>query len=104
MSAAGMRARSDMRARPLSLVFVTILVGLIGAVAIAAFAGARRTDSAFARYHAETGEPETVILSCPKGSPTPPIDSSASPRSRRWRPRSSWGTARRTSRTWTGIP
>ena len=50
MSGSRMRARADVRARPVSLIAVTILVGVIGAIAIAAFAGARQTDSAYERY------------------------------------------------------
>ena len=42
VSAPGMRARADVRARPISLIAVTILVGVIGAIAIAAFAGRAR--------------------------------------------------------------
>jgi putative ABC transport system permease protein len=74
VSAAGMRARADIRARPLSLVLVTLLVGVIAAIAIAAFAGARRTDSAYARYREEANEPEALVLSCPGGSPAPTTD------------------------------
>ena len=69
-----MRARADVRARPISLVAVTILVGLIGAVAIAAFAGARQTDSAYARYRVASNEPEAIILSCDNGTFGAPVN------------------------------
>lgn len=69
-----MRAGSDIRSRPLSLVLVTVLVGVIGAVAITALEAARRTDSAYARYRAATNEPEAVVLSCPNGFPAPNLD------------------------------
>src|SRR5207247_6108198 len=69
-----MRARSDIRSRPLSLVLVTILVGVIGAVAITALEAARRTESAYARYRAAVNEPEAVVLSCPNGFPAPNLD------------------------------
>ena len=69
-----MRARADVRARPVSLIAVTILVGLIGAVGIAAFAGARQTDSAYERYRETSNEPEAVVLSCSNGFFSPPID------------------------------
>ena len=69
-----MRARADVRARPVSLIAVTILVGLIGAVGIAAFAGARQTDSAYERYRETSNEPEAVALSCSNGFFSPPID------------------------------
>lgn len=74
MSASRLRARADVRARPLSLIAVTILVGVIGAFAIAAFAGARQTDSAYARYRAASNEPEAVVLSCANGVFAPPVD------------------------------
>jgi putative ABC transport system permease protein len=77
MSAARMRARSDVRARPVSLVLVTLLVGVIGAIAITAFAAARRTDSAYARYRAATNEPDAIVLSCPSGFPLPKVDLAA---------------------------
>ena len=48
-----MRARADVRARPVSLILVTILVGLIGALAITALSASRRTDSAYTRFRAE---------------------------------------------------
>jgi ABC-type antimicrobial peptide transport system permease subunit len=69
-----MRAGSDIRSRPLSLVILTVLVGVIGAVAITALEAARRTDSAYARYRAATNEPEAVVLSCPDGFPAPNLD------------------------------
>jgi ABC-type antimicrobial peptide transport system permease subunit len=71
VSAATMRARSDIRARPLSLMLVTLLVGLIGAVAIAALAASRRTDSAYTRYRTVANEPEALVLSCRNGFPAP---------------------------------
>jgi ABC-type antimicrobial peptide transport system permease subunit len=72
-----MRARADVRARPVSLIAVTILVGVIGAFALAAFAGARQTDSAYARYRAVSNEPEAVVLSCANGVFAPPVDMGA---------------------------
>ena len=69
MSGARMRARADVRARPVSLILVTILVGLIGALAIAAFAGARRTDSAYARYRAAEDAPDAIVVRCASGFP-----------------------------------
>jgi putative ABC transport system permease protein len=74
VSAARMRARADIRSRPVSLVLVTILVGVIGAVAITALAAARRTDSAYARYRAAANEPEVIALSCPNQFPAPALD------------------------------
>jgi hypothetical protein len=72
-----MRARADVRARPISLMAVTVLVGLIGAVAIAALAGARQTDSAYARYRAASNEPEAGVVDCANGFFSPPFDLAA---------------------------
>ena len=77
MSAARMRARADIRARPLSLVLVSILVGLIGGLAITALAGARRSDSAYPRDREATNSPEAVVLSCPNGFPASETDLAA---------------------------
>ena len=60
-----MRARADVRARPVSLVLVTILVGLIGGLGITALAASRRSDSAYTRYRQLDNEPDAVVLSCP---------------------------------------
>ena len=72
-----MRARADIRARPVSLILVTILVGLIGALAITAFAGARRTESAYARNRDASNAPEAFVISCPNGGPWPAVDLAA---------------------------
>jgi ABC-type antimicrobial peptide transport system permease subunit len=69
-----MRARADVRARPLSLVLVTVLVGVVGGLAITALSAARRTDSAYARYRSGSNAPEALLLSCPNGFPAPNID------------------------------
>ncbi len=69
-----MRARADIRARPVSLILVTILVGLIGAIGITAFAGARRTGSAYARYRLASSEPEAFVQGCSRGFPWSPVD------------------------------
>ena len=68
-----MRARSDIRARPVSLALLTVLVGVIGAIAITALAGARRIDSAYPRYRAASREPEAIVLSCPDGQLAPQV-------------------------------
>jgi len=77
VSGARMRARADIRARPISLILVTILVGSIGALAITAFAAARRTDSAYARYIEASNAPEAFVISCPNGGPWPAVDLAA---------------------------
>ena len=63
-----MRARSDVRSRMASLIAVTLLVGVAGAVSIAAFTGAQRADSAYERFRAHTNEPEVIMFgggNCP---------------------------------------
>jgi ABC-type antimicrobial peptide transport system permease subunit len=62
-----MRARADLRSRAASIVVLTLLTGLVGAVAMAAFAGARRTDSAYARFRQVTNEPDLITASCGNG-------------------------------------
>ena len=47
---AWMYARADLRRRWKSTVAVAILIGMAGAVVLTAYAGARRTDSAYPRY------------------------------------------------------
>ena len=65
MSAFGMRARADMRTRRTSLIVLTMLTGLAGAVAMTSVAAARRTDSAYDRYRAAVREPDVVLIGCP---------------------------------------
>lgn len=54
MAAAWYRFRSELRSRWRSVLALALLVGIAGAVTLAAIAGARRTDSAFARMLRET--------------------------------------------------
>ncbi len=72
-----MRARAGIRARPVSLILITILVGLIGGLAITAFAGARRTGSAYDRYQVTANEFESFVISCNGGFPWPKTDLAA---------------------------
>ena len=63
-----MRARSDVRSRMASLIAVTLLVGVAGAVSIAAFTGAQRADTAYERFRTHTNEPEVIMFgggNCP---------------------------------------
>jgi putative ABC transport system permease protein len=69
VSAVRMRARADLKSRPASVVVLTVLFGLAGAVAMTALAGARRTDSAYARYREAAKEPEAFVPSCNAGFP-----------------------------------
>lgn len=63
-----MRARSDVRSRMASLIAVTLLVGVAGAVSIAAFTGAERAGTAYERFRSSTNEPEVIMFgggNCP---------------------------------------
>lgn len=55
MSAVWMRVRSELRARWLATLGLALLVGVVSGAAIAAAAGARRTDSAYPRFLAKYG-------------------------------------------------
>src|SRR5439155_9940500 len=50
VSAVWMRFRAELRARWLAWLGLALLVGLVGGTAIAAAAGARRTESAYPRF------------------------------------------------------
>src|SRR5436190_10971472 len=63
MNAVWMRARADLRAGARSLIALSILLGLFGGVAMAAGAGARRTNSAYDRFLAATTPPDAFVLS-----------------------------------------
>ena len=65
------RAKVEIRTGWGSLLFLALLIGLGGGVAIAAVAGARRTDSAFPRFLAYN-RPEDVFVQ--SHSPTPALD------------------------------
>jgi hypothetical protein len=54
MGAVGMLARSELRRRWRSVVVLTLLVGVAGAVVLALVAGARRTDSSLSRFEQES--------------------------------------------------
>src|SRR5262249_38390506 len=54
MAAVWMRFRAELRARWPALLAVALLVGLAGGAALAAFAGARRTDTAYDRLVTKT--------------------------------------------------
>ncbi|MGZ4672487.1 MAG: ABC transporter permease, partial [Ilumatobacteraceae bacterium] len=54
--------RGDLRARARSLVVLGVLAGLTIGLAVAAFDGARRTDTAFARLNARTNASDAVVF------------------------------------------
>jgi ABC-type lipoprotein release transport system permease subunit len=57
-----MWARADVRARLRSLVALGVLVGLTAGLAVAAFSGARRTDTAFARLRERTNAADAIVF------------------------------------------
>src|SRR5437588_12160079 len=63
MQAIWMRARSELRSSKRSIVALAVLLGIFGAVAMAAGAGARRTNSAYDRFLAATTPPDAFVLS-----------------------------------------
>src|SRR5205085_4687592 len=63
-----MLATSDIRRRWRGMVVLTLLVGVVGAVVLAATAGARRSDSALTRFNRAS---RTAQLELTVGNPTP---------------------------------
>src|SRR2546421_9388735 len=63
MQAIWMRARSELRSSKRSIVALALLLGIFGAVAMAAGAGGRRTGSAYDRFLAATTPPDAFVLS-----------------------------------------
>jgi ABC-type lipoprotein release transport system permease subunit len=57
-----MWARADVRTRARSLVALGVLVGLTVGLAVAAFSGARRTDTAFARLRDRTIAADAIVF------------------------------------------
>jgi ABC-type lipoprotein release transport system permease subunit len=55
-------SRSDLRARPVSLVVLGLLAGLTIGLATAAFDGARRTDTALPRLQEQTNASDAVVF------------------------------------------
>ena len=58
---AWMYARADLRRRWKSAVAIAILIGIAGAVVLTAYAGARRTDSAYPRYLTATHAADFLV-------------------------------------------
>ena len=69
MGALRMLGWSELRRRWRSIVVLTVLVGFAGAVVLALVAGARRTDSAVARF--ETAQPSRPTVEIDAGDTTP---------------------------------
>jgi hypothetical protein len=63
MRAVWTRARSDLRRHMRAAIVLAVLIGLTAAVALAAAAGAQRTDTAYERFRAAAGHPDYVVSS-----------------------------------------
>jgi hypothetical protein len=77
------------RSRTASLVVITLLIALAGAVSMAAFAGARRSATAYERFREETNEPEVILIGgegCPLGPPLDLGEIGALPEVTAWQP------------------
>lgn len=61
MGAASMCARSGLRRRVGATIALTLLAGVAGGIVLAAFAGTRRTDSAFPRFLDATNPPDALL-------------------------------------------
>jgi len=61
MGAVGMVAACETRRRWRSLVVLTLLVGVVGAIVLATAAGARRTDSALARFDVASRSDDVAV-------------------------------------------
>jgi ABC-type lipoprotein release transport system permease subunit len=61
VGAVGMVARGEIRRRWHSIVALTLLVGIVGAVVMAAAAGARRSDSALQRFNAASRSADAQV-------------------------------------------
>jgi hypothetical protein len=70
------RARSELRSGLGSSLALILLLGVLGGAVMAPAAGARRQDSAYRRFVAASGEPDTFLISGTPGSdvPFPPVD------------------------------
>ncbi|MFI5053106.1 MAG: FtsX-like permease family protein [Acidimicrobiia bacterium] len=55
-------ARADLRRRWVSVVALTIVIGLVSAIVLTAFAGARRTSTAFQRFREETRSADLTVF------------------------------------------
>src|SRR5947207_861104 len=69
-----MRARSELRAGRRSLMGLTLMLGLVCGVVLTAAEGARRTDTAYARFAATMHTPDAFIISGKPGGPIPVVD------------------------------
>ena len=57
-----MRARADMRSRPLSLVVLVVLTAIAGGVVMVALTGAERIETSYVRYRDRFEAPEAMVF------------------------------------------
>src|SRR2546430_9676319 len=68
MNAVWMRMRWELRSRVAGVVVLGVIVGVIGGVVIAAAAGARRTETAYARFLRTTRAVDVIVTPNPPGA------------------------------------
>jgi len=61
MAAVWFRFRAELRSRWKAMVVIALLAGFAGGVALAAYAGARRTESAFSRLLVATRATDVLV-------------------------------------------
>lgn len=61
-AAVGMWTRGELRRRFRALLLLGLLGGLVGGLALAAVAGARRTDTAYQRFREATGRSDAIVF------------------------------------------
>jgi ABC-type lipoprotein release transport system permease subunit len=69
MRSVSLRFRADLRARWRSWSVLALIVGLFAGAVLTVAAGARRTDSAFARFDRTELAPDEMVFSPPNGGP-----------------------------------
>src|ERR671916_3112143 len=74
VGAAGLWAGADVRARWRSLVALALLAGITAGVALAALAGARRTDASLERLREATDAADAVVFASQVGNFDPDWD------------------------------
>ena len=74
VTAPALWARADVRSRWRSLVALALLAGITAGVALAALAGARRTDAALDRLRSETDAADAIVFASQSGNFTPDWD------------------------------
>ena len=74
MGAVWARVRNAFHGSPRASLALILMIGLTGAIVMASAAGARRTDSAWARFRETTHAYDVATLSCPQSNPWAEVD------------------------------